>query len=73
MNREFTESIVDTRADESRALLGFLTTQATHPDFQVRYSWTVGDVAIWDERCTQHFAVADYMPERREMGRIVVI
>lgn len=73
VNREFTESIVDMRADESRPLLGFLTTHATHPNFQVRYSWTVGDVAIWDERCTQHFAVADYMPERREMGRVAVL
>jgi taurine dioxygenase len=39
---------------------------------QLRHSWHVGEVAIWDERCTQHFAVADYMPERREMGRVAV-
>jgi taurine dioxygenase len=54
-------------------VLDLLTTHAAHPNFQVRYSWQVGDVAIWDERCTQHFAVADYQPERREMGRVAVV
>lgn len=73
VNREFTERIVGMHPDESRAVLDLLTTHATHPNFQVRYSWQVGDVAIWDERCTQHFAVADYQPERREMGRVAVV
>ncbi len=73
VNREFTESIVGMTDAESRALLGFLTDHATHPNFQVRHSWTVGQVVIWDERPTQHFAVADYMPARREMGRVAVL
>jgi taurine dioxygenase len=59
--------------DESAALLGYLVGHVTSPNFQVRYHWTVGDVAIWDERCTQHFAVADYLPERREMARVAVL
>jgi len=73
VNREFTDSIVGMTPDESRAVLDFLTSHAAHPNFQLRYSWRVGDVAMWDERCTQHFAVADYMPERREMGRVAVV
>ena len=32
-----------------------------------------GDMAIWDNRCTQHYAVADYLPAEREMNRITVI
>ena len=36
------------------------------------HHWRLGDVVVWDERCTQHFAVADSLPERREMGRAVV-
>ncbi len=72
VNREFTESIVGLHPDESRALLGHLTARATDPNVQLRHTWRVGDVAIWDERCTQHFAVADYLPERREMGRVAV-
>lgn len=73
VNREFTDHIVGMKPDESRAVLDLLTSHAAHPNFQVRYSWQVGDVAIWDERCTQHFAVADYQPERREMGRVAVV
>ncbi|MCB0994206.1 MAG: TauD/TfdA family dioxygenase [Acidimicrobiales bacterium] len=72
VNREFTESIVGLEPDESRALLGFLTTHATQPNFCLRHSWSLGEVAIWDERCTQHFAVADYLPERREIARVAV-
>jgi taurine dioxygenase len=73
VNREFTASIVGMEPAESQAMLDFLSQHATHPNFQVRHSWTVGDVVIWDERCTQHFAVADYMPARREMGRVAVV
>jgi taurine dioxygenase len=72
VNREFTQCIVGLHPEESRALLGFLTEHATNPNFQVRHSWSHGELAIWDERCTQHFAVADFMPERREMARVAV-
>ena len=72
VNREFTDRIVGMHADESAALLGLLVRHATNPNFQCRHSWTLGELAIWDERCTQHFAVADYLPERREMARVVV-
>ncbi len=72
VNREFTQSIVGMEPEESDALLGFLTGHATQPNFQIRHSWTVGEVAIWDERTTQHFAVADFLPARREMGRVAV-
>ena len=72
VNQGFTRRIVGMHDDESTALLGFLVDHATHPNFQVRYSWKVGELAIWDERCTHHFAVADFLPERREMARIAI-
>jgi taurine dioxygenase len=72
VNKEFTAAIVGMHPDESAVLLELLTDMATSPNFQVRYSWSPGDVAIWDERVTQHFAVADYLPERREMARVAV-
>ena len=72
VNKEFTARIVGMHPEESATLLKLLTDQATNPNHQVRYSWTPGDVAIWDERVTQHFAVADYLPERREMARVAV-
>ena len=72
VNREFTNHIVGMEADESAALLRVLTDRFVNPNLQLRHRWAVGDVAIWDERCTQHFAVADYLRARREMGRVVV-
>ena len=43
-------------------LLNYLLRQAAVPEFQVRWRWTKNSVAIWDNRCTQHYAVQDYGP-----------
>jgi taurine dioxygenase len=72
VNREFTDRIVGMHADESAMLLDLLCAHAEHPNLQLRHSWTVGEVAIWDELATQHFAVADYLPELRDMARVAV-
>jgi taurine dioxygenase len=72
VNKEFTSHIVGMEPDESAAVLRVLTDKFLNPNLQLRYRWAVGDVAIWDERSTQHFAVADFLPARREMARVVV-
>ncbi len=72
VNRGFTRSIVGLPADASRALLDSLFAHCESPNLQVRLSWTVGDVVLWDERCTMHYAVADHYPQRREVGRVNV-
>jgi taurine dioxygenase len=72
VNAGFTQSIVGLRPAESDALLRVLVAEAANPNHHYRHHWRPGDVVVWDERCTQHFAVADYLPERREMGRAVV-
>src|SRR5882757_7164626 len=46
--------------DESEAILGFLNQHATTPEFVYRHRWTVGDLVLWDNRCTQHIALADF-------------
>jgi taurine dioxygenase len=50
-------------------LLHYLLAQAAIPEYQVRWRWQAGDVAIWDNRCTQHYAVMDYPPCVRKMDR----
>jgi taurine dioxygenase len=50
-------------------LLQYLISQAAIPEYQVRWRWQAGDVAIWDNRCTQHYAVMDYAPCHRKMDR----
>lgn len=55
---------------ESDALLGFLYRHIETSEFVYRHQWSVGDVVIWDNRCTQHLAVADYHPHERLMHRM---
>jgi taurine dioxygenase len=72
VNGAFTDHIVGLPAEESAALLEFLYRQASYPEYQCRWKWSVGDLAIWDNRATQHYAVSDYWPQRRVMERITV-
>ncbi|MFJ9409446.1 TauD/TfdA dioxygenase family protein [Streptomyces sp. NPDC101393] len=50
-------------------LLNYLISQAAVPEYQVRWRWRKNSVAIWDNRCTQHYAVQDYWPAVRRMER----
>ena len=54
-------------------LLRYLQSQAAIPEYQVRWHWQPGDVAMWDNRCTQHYAVMDYPPCHRKMERAGII
>ncbi|MCY1228608.1 Alpha-ketoglutarate-dependent taurine dioxygenase [compost metagenome] len=54
-------------------LLQYLQSQASVPEYQVRYRWRPNDVAVWDNRATQHYAVMDYWPAPRKMERAGII
>ena len=54
-------------------LLRYLVSQASIPEYQVRWRWTPNSVAIWDNRCTQHYAVMDYPPCHRKMERAGIV
>ncbi|RDI12838.1 TauD/TfdA family dioxygenase [Comamonas sp. AG1104] len=57
----------------SSSLLQFLISQAAIPEYQVRWRWEPGSIAIWDNRATQHYAVMDYPPSHRKMERAGII
>ena len=59
-------------ADESAVFLGWLCQHIENPNFHVRWSWAPGDLAIWDERCTNHRALSDHYPASRAMRRCTV-
>ena len=73
VNRPFTAHVVDLNARESDRLLEYLFDHIDRPEFQVRFRWEPDAVAIWDNRVTQHYAVADYLPDRRQMHRVTVV
>jgi taurine dioxygenase len=72
VNGGFTTHINELRPSESRALLDFLDVHAARPELTVRWRWKVDDLVFWDNRVTQHYAVADYLPERRVVYRATV-
>ena len=72
VNRFFTQCIDGLDDAESQLLLEFLFARIETPEFCVRLQWEPGTLAIWDNRCTSHYAVADYYPQRRRMQRVSV-
>jgi taurine dioxygenase len=54
-------------------LLNYLIARACIPEYQVRWRWRPNSVAIWDNRCTQHYAVMDYWPAVRKMERAGIV
>jgi taurine dioxygenase len=54
-------------------LLSYLIGRAAIPEYQVRWRWQPGSMAIWDNRSTQHYAVMDYPPCVRQMERAGII
>lgn len=64
VNGQFSERFVELSHEESTNLLDFLRAYATHPRFTVRYHWTQGTLAMWDNRCTQHAVLNDFAGTR---------
>ena len=72
VNPQFTLRIKDLKDDESSALLAFLFSQASVPEYQLRVKWEVDTVVMWDNRSVQHYAPHDYYPQRRSMERVTI-
>jgi alpha-ketoglutarate-dependent taurine dioxygenase len=72
VNPGFTSHIKDVSDAESRSLLDLFYAHITKPEHIVRRRWLVGDVAMWDNRSTLHYANRDYGDERRVMHRITL-
>ena len=58
--------------EESAPLLDFLNRHSQRPEFQIRFRWRQGSLALWDNRSTQHIAVNDYPGYRRVMDRVTI-
>jgi taurine dioxygenase len=72
VNPGFTSHIAGVSDAESRSLLDLFYAHITKPEHVVRHRWQVGDVAMWDNRSTVHYANRDYGTARRVMHRITL-
>ena len=72
VSESFTRFIIGMSAPEASRLLTLVFDAIKSPEHQVRRRWKPGSVAIWDNRGTQHYALADYLPHRRVMHRVAV-
>ncbi len=72
ISESFTASVLGVGEDESRGLLDLLNRHCARPEFQCRFHWRPHSMALWDNRATMHYAVADYWPEKRLMNRVTI-
>lgn len=66
------ETLVDFGEAEADIIIDQLREHAMKPELGCRFRWDVGSIAMWDNRCTQHYAIGDYQGSRRRMHRLMV-
>ena len=68
----FFKQFVDMGRGDSRRLFETFQNHITRLENTVRWRWREGDVAIWDNFATQHYAIDDYGPQRRVVRRVTI-
>jgi taurine dioxygenase len=68
----FARSVAGLTPQAGRDLIRILQEYITRPEQTVRWQWRVGDLAIWDNRATQHYAIFDYGTQHRRGERVTV-
>jgi taurine dioxygenase len=72
VNVAHTERFDGMTVDESRGLLQYLFAHQVKPELTCRFQWSVGSLAMWDNRCCQHNPINDYHGHRRLLHRITL-
>jgi taurine dioxygenase len=72
VNDNYTKTIEGWTAEESAPLLNYLYAQVGRPEYVYRHKWQVGDLIIWDNRCTQHAVVGDTAGAERTLHRVTI-
>jgi taurine dioxygenase len=68
----FARTVLGYSPQASRDLIKLLQDYVTRPEQTVRWQWREGDLAIWDNRATQHYAIFDYGSAHRRGERVTV-
>jgi taurine dioxygenase len=72
VNPGFTSHVIGLSRIESDHLLAMLYEHSTRPEVTLRHRWQVGDVVMWDNQATMHYAVDDYGSTKRVMRRVTL-
>ena len=72
VNRGHTVCFEGTVPEESEPILEYLFEHQVRPEFTCRFRWEVGSIAVWDNRCAQHYPLNDYHGHRRVMHRVTM-
>lgn len=72
VNRGWTTRIEGMQNELSNGILAALFDHTERPEFSVRWTWTAGDAAMWDNRVTMHYAVNDYGDATRILHRVTI-
>jgi len=73
VNRGHTLRFAGMSEAESAPLLDYLFAHQTRPEFTCRFRWQAGSLALWDNRCAQHYPLNDYHGYRRVMERVTLV
>jgi taurine dioxygenase len=68
----FIKQFVGLSPTESATLFSLLQARVTKLENTIRWNWESGDLAIWDNRATQHYAIADYDDQYRRLNRVTL-
>lgn len=68
----FLQKLSGYRSTDSRALIDLFQSHVERPENTVRWQWRAGDVAIWDNRATQHYGVDDSDDQERTLRRVTI-
>lgn len=71
-NRAYVRDLLGIDAARVQSMLDWLHSYTTDARFTLRHRWSPGDLVIWDNRSTQHYALNDYAGFRRELHRTTV-
>ena len=72
VSRLMTDQIIDMPEGESRALLNLISDHCEQPQFIYEHRWQVGDILMWDNRCSTHARKDFDASQRRLMKRIAL-
>ena len=72
VNPGFTTHITGMSRIESEHLLRLFHAHTTQPELTLRHRWQPGDVVLWDNRATMHYAIDDYGTAERRMRRVTI-